>query len=211
MMKKIRELEMAPFASGGLAIVNILIFLWCTFGGQMLYNVGVLSPYSFFEEKEYYRILTSMFLHGDIRHLVNNMLLLFGLGAMIEKEMGHIAFTVAYFVTGVGGGVASLFYKMLTDQWYVGSIGASGAVFGLIGVLLALAFFSGINMPNVTPLRMIVVVAYSIYSGMGDNNIDNAAHVGGVVTGVAVGLILCILVRLKKRNKDIDMGGCHED
>lgn len=206
---KIRSFKMAPYVSGSLVIINILVFLVCTFGGQMLYNVGVLSPNLFLEKKQYYRLLTSMFLHGDISHLVNNMLLLFGLGAMIEKEIGHTVFAVAYFATGLGGSVASLFYKIFTEQWQVGSIGASGAVFGLIGVLFALAFFSGIDLPNVTPIRMVIVVVYSVYSGMGNPNIDNAAHIGGVVTGVFIGLIMCLFIRQKQSEKD--MGGYHED
>ena len=90
--------QMAPFVSGGLVIVNIILFLLCTFGCDLLYNKGGLSPYNFGIEKEYYRIVTSMFLHADIEHLVNNMLLLFGLGAMIEKEVGHLSFAILYFI-----------------------------------------------------------------------------------------------------------------
>ncbi len=206
MRETIDKIKMMPYVSGLLVISNILIFLWCTFGSEMLYNVGVLSPYGFFEEREYYRLLSSMFLHGDMAHLVNNMLLLFGLGTMIEKEIGHFTFAATYFLAGLFGGMASLFYKVFTNQWYVGSIGASGAVFGLIGVLLAMAFFSGLNMPNVTPIKMIIVVAYSVYSGMGDPNIDNAAHVGGVLIGILTGLVLCIKIRLK-RSKTVHIGG----
>lgn len=198
MRELIGKIKTVPYISGGLVIINILIFLWCTFGGEMLYNIGGLSPYYFIEQKQYYRLLSCMFLHGDITHIMNNMLLLFGLGTMIEKEIGHITFALAYFLTGVAGGLGSLFYKFFSEQWYVGSIGASGAVFGLIGVLLSLAFFSDLHMPNVTPLRMIVVVVYSVYSGMGEPNIDNAAHIGGVLAGIVIGLVLCVKIRLKK-------------
>lgn len=203
------RIKRVPYISGGLVVINILIFLWCTFAGEMLYNIGGLSPYYFFEQKQYYRLISSMFLHGDITHIVNNMLLLFGLGTMIEKEVGSVTFAISYFVTGIVGGIASLFYKLMTDQWYVGSVGASGAVFGLVGILLSLAFFSGKQLPNVTPIKMIVVVAYSIYSGMGNSTIDNAAHIGGVSAGIIIGLILCVKIRLK--NKNIHRGGYHED
>ncbi len=204
------RLKRAPYISGSLVIINILIFLWCTFGGEVLYNIGGLSPYDFFQQKQYYRLISSMFLHGDITHIINNMLLLFGLGTMIEKEVGSITFVISYFVTGIAGGTASLFYKLFAGEYYVSSIGASGAVFGLIGVLLSLAFFSGMQLPNVTPVKMIVVVVYSIYSGIGNPNIDNAAHGGGVFAGIIIGLILCIRIRLKKK-KHIHTGGCHED
>ena len=207
----LKKIKSAPYVSGGLVIINVLIFLWCTFGGELLYNIGVLSPYSFWEQKQYYRLFSCMFLHGDIHHIVNNMLILFGLGTMIEKEIGHLTFGVSYFATGLAGGFASLFYKAYIGEWYVGSIGASGAVFGLVGVLLALAFFSGVQMPNVTPLKMVIVVAYSVYSGMGEATIDNAAHVGGVLAGVAIGLLLCIKIRLKRRKSEVYIGGYHED
>lgn len=211
MLEKVRKISMAPYVSGGLLIINILIFLWCTFGGELLYNVGELSPQKFFEKKEYYRLIFSMFLHEDIGHLVNNMLLLFGLGAMIEKELGHITFAVAYFVTGIGGNLGSLIFKIYCGQWNVGSIGASGAVFGLIGVLLALAFFSGLELPNVTPARMILVVGYSVYSGMDNPGIDNAAHVSGLVAGILFGALLCVKIRMKNRDNNVHIGGYHED
>lgn len=211
MQDKISRIKEMPYVSGGLVLANVLIFLWCTFDGNVLYNVGVLSPYEFFEKGQYYRLLSSMFLHGDIAHLINNMLLLFGIGTMLEKEIGHVTFTFVYLITGTIGGMASLFYKTVSGQWYVGSIGASGAVFGLIGVLLSLAFFSGIHLPNVTPLKMVVVVVYSIYSGMGDPNIDNAAHAGGAMAGILAGLLLCIIIRIKKRKEKIYIGGRHED
>ncbi len=210
MRELMERLKKAPYISGSLVIINILIFLWCTFGGEVLYNIGGLSPYDFFQQKQYYRLISSMFLHGDITHIINNMLLLFGLGTMIEKEVGSITFVISYFITGIAGGISSLFYKLFVGEYYVGSIGASGAVFGLIGMLLSLAFFSGKQLPNVTPIKMIVVVVYSIYSGIGNPNIDNAAHVGGVFAGIIIGLILCIRIRLKKK-KHIHTGGCHED
>lgn len=211
MQDKINRIKEMPYVSGGLVLINILIFLWCTFDGNMLYNVGVLSPFDFFEKKQYYRLISSMFLHGDIAHLINNMLLLFGIGTMLEKEIGHGVFAIIYLLTGIVGGMVSLFCKVFSGEWYVGSIGASGAVFGLIGVLLAMAFFSGIHLPNVTPMKMIVVVVYSVYSGMGDVNIDNAAHVGGAAAGVFAGLILSIGIRIKKRKERTYKGEWHEN
>lgn len=192
MRKSWRQYRTEPYVSGGLVAVNIILFLWCTFDGGMLYNIGGLSPHSIIADRQYWRMILSLFLHGDIQHLVNNMLLLFGLGAMIEKETGHLAFGVVYLASGIGGNVASLLYKMGGGQWYVDSIGASGAVFGLIGLLLILTVVGGRRMVHVTPARIILVIAYSIYSNWGNTRIDNAAHVGGVVTGILVGCLLCL-------------------
>lgn len=201
MPERLKLYKTAPYVSGTLVVINIIIFLLCTFSRNMLYNVGGLSPYNFWEEGEYYRLLAAMFFHADIQHLVNNMLLLFGLGAMIEKEIGHLAFAVIYFATGLGGNLISLLHKAQAGEWYVESIGASGAVLGLIGTLLAIVFFSHLQMPNVTPARIVFVVVYSVFSGMSNTSIDNAAHIGGLVTGVLAGGILCVIIRRREKNR----------
>lgn len=196
MNKTLQRIASSPYVTIFLVIINIFIFLLCTFKGDLIYNVGDLSPHSIFDLKEYYRIITSMFLHADINHIVNNMLLLFGIGVMLEKEMNHIRFLVLYFFSGIGGQIVSLIYKVTTDGWYVSSIGASGAVFGLVGVLLAMSIGWKRKMPTVTWQRILIVMAYSIYSGIKASNIDNAAHIGGFISGFILGLIMCLIERM---------------
>lgn len=211
MLQKWKLYKTAPYVSGLLVAVNAVIFLCCTFGGDLLYNMGSLSPYGFWEKQEYYRIVTAMFLHGDIQHLINNMLLLFGLGAMIEKEIGHLPFALFYFTAGLGANMVSLVYKVQAGQWYVESIGASGAVFGLVGALLAITFLSGLRMPNVTPGRIVFVVVYSVASGMGNNSIDNAAHLGGLAMGMIGGSLLSLIIRIKNRKHTDGDGGYYNE
>ena len=91
----------------------------------------------------------------------------------------------------------SLAVKVMTGDM-VGSIGASGAVFGLDGVLLALILFSGKRMPDVTPGRVILMIVLSVYNGFSGVNIDNAAHIGGLFTGFLIGIIICIKDRIKE-------------
>lgn len=214
MFQKFKSL---PYVSIGLAIINIILFMLCTFEGNLLYNKGGLSPYCFFEEKEYYRLLTSMFLHGDIHHIVNNMLLLCGMGAMIEKEAGHLTYGAVYFASGFVGNLVSLWYKVYVGEYSVLSIGASGAVFGLVGLLLILAMLPNVNIPNASPVRTLLVIGYSIYCGMGESSIDNAAHIGGVVCGILLGSLIFGVLRKgffkKKTNQSINIenGGYYED
>lgn len=184
-----------PLVSIILVVINAIFFLICTFSGEMLYNVGDISPNNFLGKGQYYRAVTAMFLHADITHIVNNMLLLAGLGAMLEKETGHIGFLVLYLLSGLGGQAASLGYKILAEEWYVSSIGASGAVFGLVGVLLSMVLCRIKPMPNVTWQRIVLVVVYSLYSGIRAVNIDNAAHIGGFVSGFLLGLLMCLFQR----------------
>lgn len=193
-MKNLKEL---PVVSAVIVFVNVIVFLICTFGGSMLYNMGGLSVSGVLTHGEYARIIWSMFLHSDINHIFNNMLICFFLGAMIEKEMGHFRYAVLYFLSGIGGNVLSLAFKVMTMD-ASGSIGASGAVFGLDGALLAMILFSNKPMSNVTPTRVVLMIVYSLYSGFTGENIDNAAHIGGLLIGFIIGLIICMVDRRKK-------------
>ena len=186
-----------PIVSGLLVAINVIVYLICTFTGNLLYNVGRLDVTSVIVHGEYGRLIWSMFLHSDISHIFNNMVILFFLGAMIEKEVGHIRYAILYFLSGIGGGALSLIYKALTFD-LSGSIGASGAVFGLDGALLALILFSGRGMSNISPNRVILMIILSLYNGFNGENIDNAAHIGGLITGFLEGIVICIMDKRKK-------------
>jgi len=101
----LRPLKFQPIVSAALVAVNVLVFLMCHFAGNLIYGAGELDVYHVLVQGEYGRILWSMFLHSGINHLFNNMVILFFLGAMIEKEVGHIGYGVLYFLSGIGGNV----------------------------------------------------------------------------------------------------------
>jgi len=195
-MKKWDEL---PIVSAILVAINVIVFLLCTFTGDLLYNMGELSVRGVLAQREYGRFFSAMFLHADINHLFNNMVILFFLGAMIEKEVGHIWYAVCFFLSGLGGNILSLFAKVAFVE-SAASLGASGAVFGLDGVLLALVLFSAKKMENVTPIRVMLMIVLSLYSGFTASNIDNAAHIGGLLTGFVLGTIWSILERRKRKS-----------
>ena len=190
-----------PIVSAVLVAINVIVFLICTFTGNMLYNMGRLDAVDVLVKREYARVIWYMFLHSNITHIFNNMVILFFLGAMIEKEIGHVRYLILYMLSGIGGGILSLIYKTLTFD-FSGTIGASGAVFGLDGALLALILFSGKRMANVTPTRVILMIAYSLYSGFTGGNVDNAAHIGGLVTGFLIGIVICMIDRRKTSRKN---------
>ena len=196
-MKKWKEV---PIVSAILVIINVIIFIICTFTGDLLYNMGELGVQKAVFDREYGRIIQALFLHSDGNHIFNNMLILFFMGAMIEKEIGHMRYLICYLLSGIGGNVISLFYRLLTFN-PVCSIGASTAVFGLDGVLLALVLFSGRRMQNVTTGRVVLMIAYSLYSGFTGANIDNAAHIGGLLTGFVLGILICITDKIRTKGK----------
>lgn len=190
-----------PLISGLLVVINIIVFLGCVFTGEALYYAGGLDARSVLIQKEYGRILWAMFLHSGAEHIFNNMLILFFLGAMLEKETGHFRFALLYFLSGIGGNLLSLYVKVLNSDTAV-SVGASGAVFGLDGVLLSMVLFSGRQMENVTPVRVLLMILLSLYSGYASGNIDNAAHIGGLIAGFAAGSIMCIIQRKKSGRQE---------
>lgn len=195
-----RKWKEVPLVSATLVIINVIIFIICTFTGDLLYNMGELGVQNAIFNGEYGRIIWALFLHSDINHIFNNMLILFFMGAMIEKEVGHIWYLLFYFLSGIGGNIVSLVHRLFTYS-PVCSIGASTAVFGLDGVLLALVLFSGRPMQNVTPGRVVLMIAYSLYSGFTGANVDNAAHVGGLLTGFLLGVIMCTVDKLRTKSK----------
>lgn len=189
-----------PVVSGILVAVNVIVFIISSHWGSWLYLKGRLNVADVLVHKEYGRILWAMFLHSGIDHILNNMLILFFLGAMIEKEVGHIRYTLFYFLSGIGGNLLSLFVRAAGND-ASSSLGASGAVFGLDGVLLAMVLFSDRKMENVTPARVLLMIGYSLYSGFTGDNIDNAAHVGGLLTGFVAASIMCAIQRLRRKKE----------
>lgn len=195
---RLRRWRQQPIVSGALVIVNVIVFILCMFTGNRLYGIGELDRISVLTNGEYGRIIWSMFLHADTNHLFSNMIILFFLGSMIEKEIGHIRYAVLYFLSGIGGGMLSLLFKVMTNS-IVASVGASGAVFGLDGVLLAMVLLWNERLPNVTPVRVGLMIVLSLYSGFTGGNVDNAAHVGGLLVGFLGGCVVCIFQRRKHK------------
>ena len=181
-----------PIVCGTLVVINVIVYLICTFTGDLLYNIGELDAVAVLRYGEYGRILSSTFLHAGIEHLFNNMVILFFLGAMIEKVTGHLQFLILYLLSGIGANICSLIYKVIAME-RIASVGASGAIFGLDGVLLAWILLDRRSMPDVTPKRVILMIALSLYNGFTAQNVDNAAHVGGLLTGFLAGALLCMI------------------
>ncbi len=186
-----------PIVSTSLVAVNVLVYILCAVTGDFLYSRGRLDAFSVLAGQEYDRIIWAMFLHSGMNHLFNNMLILYFLGAMIEKEVGHVRYAILYMVSGIGGNLLSLYAKVTTGD-ISASLGASGAIFGLDGVLLAMVLFSDRKMENVTPVRVLLMILYSLYSGFTGRNIDNAAHIGGLLTGFLVAAAICLLQRRRQ-------------
>ncbi len=183
-----------------IAATNVIVFLILYFmSGRSLDAVfvvmhgGLFSPYVL-ERGEWWRILTAMFIHFDANHLLNNMVIFCCVGAILERALGHVKYLIVYVLSGIGGGLLSLFMMLHTEQIVV-SAGASGAVFGVIGGLFAVVLLHRGRYEGLTGKGVLFMVLLSLYYGISTAGVDNWAHVGGLVTGFVLTLFLSITVQ----------------
>lgn len=183
------DLKNRSYITIWITFINILVFLICTFTGDLLYNIGMLNPIKVFHQGEFYRIISSMFLHADVNHLFSNMVIFYFFGDIVEKSIGHIKYICLYFIAGIGGGLLSMEYSSYLGV-YANSLGASGAIFGVIGALLWLVITHKGRLGDITLGKILFLIIYSLYSGFTATNIDNAAHIGGLIVGFLFTLIV---------------------
>jgi rhomboid protease GluP len=138
---------------------------------------------------EFWRLFTSVFVHGGIIHLALNMSSLLVIGPLIERLYGNIAFGVLYLAAGIGGAIASMMVSPVRV-----SVGASGALFGVLGALLAFLSTHRHSIPKsvLKPLgaNALGIVIFMAILGSVVPNIDQAAHLGGLATGFVSGFLL---------------------
>jgi rhomboid protease GluP len=132
---------------------------------------------------EWWRLITNCFLHIGIFHLLMNMYALLYIGLLLEPHLGRTRFTAAYLLTGITASIASLWWHDLTI-----SAGASGAIFGMYGVFLAMLTTNLIEKSARKALltSIAVFVGYNLLNGL-KGGIDNAAHIGGLIGGLVIG------------------------
>ena len=135
---------------------------------------------------QWWRLLSSAFLHGGLMHLANNLAILGLLGWMLEKSIGTVRFALVYFLAGIGGSLVGLYWHPDTV-----SVGASGAIFGLLGAALVLALRKALpdDLGGMLVSLVAVMGGLNLLLGFLMPGVDNAAHLGGILAGAAVGLL----------------------
>lgn len=184
--KRIYDLSWANII---LVAVNVIVFLICTFTGDLLYNRGALSTGEVLQDGQFYRMFTSMFLHWNAEHLFSNMIVLYYVGAIVERELGMLPYTALYLLSGLMGNLFSVGYELFVNL-YGSSAGASGAVFGVEGALLFLVMIRKGRLETMTVGRVAFAVAFSLYCGFTSTGVNNAAHVGGVLMGFTTAAVI---------------------
>jgi membrane associated rhomboid family serine protease/Flp pilus assembly protein TadD len=140
-------------------------------------------------EGQWWRALSSMFLHAGVIHIAFNLWAFYALGRFTERIFGNLPFLALYLLSGVGGALASLAWHPLSV-----SVGASGAIFGVCGALLAFVLMHKGVIPPVELQRqrnsLLGFLAFNIFYSFSQPNIDMADHAGGLATGLAAGALL---------------------
>ena len=177
-----------------LIAANIIVFLIVDFtGGSQntahMVRCGAAYTPLILEEGEWYRLVTGMFLHFGINHLLNNMVVLAVLGERLELLMNRAAYLLLYFIAGIGGNLVSMALEMRSGRYAV-SAGASGAVFGMMGAILYILLRNRGRVLDLSLKRMLIMAALSVYLGMVDSGVNNAAHLGGLLCGFLGAVLL---------------------
>jgi len=145
---------------------------------------------------DWWRLVTYMFLHGDVWHIAMNMWCLWNLGTLCESLYGRWTFACIYLITGIAGGLASVAWNPR-----VLSVGASGAIFGLAGALLASFYLGEFSVPKIaiqgTLRSLLFFVGFNVVFGTMISRIDNACHFGGLFSGLILGALIARLAPLQ--------------
>lgn len=175
-------------------LLNVLMFLFVELTGSSLSSRhmlrwGAAGTLDIAQNQEYYRIVTSMFLHFGIQHLGNNMLVLLFIGDCLERNIGKLKYFLIYMLGGIGANYFSFFLEMRKGE-YVVSAGASGAVFAAIGALIYVVLRNKGHVENFTAKQLVIMAFLSLYHGITSAGVDNAAHLGGLFGGFLLAVLL---------------------
>lgn len=176
-----------------LIIINVIMYLLSITNSNIL-NSFVLDPNAV-RLGEYYRLITCTFLHGGLFHILFNMYALYTIGNQVETFVGKTKFLIIYLVSGLSG---SLLSCVLNNNL---SLGASGAIFGLMGCLLYFGYHYRLYLGTVLIRQIVPIIILNLIIGFTTTGIDNAAHIGGLVGGIFISMALGINSKDDKSSK----------
>jgi len=178
--------------------LNVIAYLWCSVTGASFINGfgddrtlvdhgALFGPLAV--QGQWWRIFSAGFLHQGLLHIALNMFALYQVGTLVEYLMGARRMLLLYFIAMLGSGLAVIWFNF--DQ---PTLGASGAIFGLFGALVAIGLQLG--KPGRSLIAQVLpVIGINLLFGFSVANISNAAHIGGLLSGFFAGLVLFMTVR----------------
>ena len=194
-----------PFVTITFVAINVIVYLLLELVGDtensnFMIQMGAVWP-PYVKDGEYWRLLTATFMHFGFEHILNNMLVLACAGPILEQGLGHIKYLFLYLIAGVGGSTLS-YLQMLQNGENSVSAGASGAIFGIIGALLWIVIVHKGRYETLTGRGLLFMIVIGLYYGMTSGDVDNWAHIGGLL----MGFVLAVILYCKPR-KAVDLSG----
>ncbi len=165
----------------GLNFIVYILTVLPVFGDFFFYS-GMSVNY-LIKEGQWWRIITSIFIHGGFFHVLFNMFSLFLFGPELEKIAGKARFLTIYFLAGIFGNVATY----VTQDGMYASVGASGAIFGIFGAFAGLVYYTRKTMPQLKQIIMPLIIISVVITFLSPD-VNRAGHIGGLVTGFLLGL-----------------------
>lgn len=204
--KSVKELKSFLYehkATFAIFMLNLVGFILTEIYGDKIYQVFACNAYRVKDLHEYYRLITSNYLHFGLDHFFNNMVVFLILGSSLEKVIGSIRYIILYTGAGIIGSVVSVAYYTMIGQDVL-SAGASGAIFGLVGALAAVFLFCKEQRQRFDGFGIFLMIAGSLYHGFQSGTTDNAAHIGGCIAGFILSMLLYVsgnLISAHKKEK----------
>jgi membrane associated rhomboid family serine protease len=204
-----RSISATPVVTQALIAINVIVFLAETvsgvpFGGcsgacGTVWNHGVLFGPAIHLNHDYWRIVTGGFLHDGFFHILVNMVSLYFVGMVLEPAIGHVNFAAVYFVSLLAGSFGALLFQPI-----VPTVGASGAIFGIFGALIVVAYHRGIP---IWQSGLGLVLVFNLLISFTFSGISVGGHLGGLVAGLICGELIVQLAG-RRRMPGLALAGC---
>ena len=186
-----------PYITYIIILLNVIAYIYTYMIGDANSIIGAFAVNGpAIRSGEYYRLITGMFLHGGIFHILFNMYALYVIGSQLESFLGKIKYIVIYILSGISGGLLS----MILSGGNVFSIGASGAIFGLMGSLLYFGLQYRVYLGNFVRSQLVPLLVFNLILGAVSPGIDNFGHIGGLIGGILTTKALGINGKTSKFN-----------
>ena len=194
--------EKTPYVTYSIICLNILLFLLMYIFGNGSEDALTLLLFGGLNKDlvangEIYRIITSAFLHNGIVHLTFNMYALYIIGKDVESFFGHVKYSIIYLLSIILGSLLSLVFS----NGFIVSVGASGAIFGLMGALLFFGYNYRVTLNNSITRQIIPIILLNLFIGTMIPSIDNFAHLGGLIGGYLAAMMVGIKYKTTKSEK----------
>lgn len=183
-----------PYVNWLFILANIIVYVIMEYNGntqntRYLLRHGALNVELILEQGEYYRLFTSMFMHAGFYHLFNNMLVLWYIGDNLERAVGHVRYFIMYLLGGLLANLAAFGYYYLA-RINVCCVGASGAVFSVVGALFYIVIVNRGRLEDLTAVKLGGYIFFSICLGIQSVTTSNSAHIGGLAGGIILAAII---------------------